>query len=107
MALAADVWTKRTRTYGELARSLVPCLQQEPSFRQLPFVRRCAGGADDGSVNARSKVELDPARSDFRRRHSMVLLSVVGGLFLVGFGISRVKAKRSEKPDIPTLFGTK
>jgi hypothetical protein len=43
----------------------------------------------------------------FRRRQNVVLLSVVGGLFLLGFGVSRVKAKRSEKSEVPTLFGTK
>ena len=35
------------------------------------------------------------------------LISVVGGLFLTGFGISRVAAKRSAKPSVQKLFGTK
>ena len=63
--------------------------------------------AGNGNVNARSKVELDLERSDSRKRQNMVLLSVVGGLFLLGFGISRVRAKRGEKSDIPSLFDTK
>jgi hypothetical protein len=37
----------------------------------------------------------------------MVPLSVVGGLLLVAYGISRVKAKRGAKPDVQTLFGVK
>jgi len=37
----------------------------------------------------------------------MVPLSLVGGLLLVGYCISRVRAKRAVKPDVQTLFGTK
>jgi hypothetical protein len=37
----------------------------------------------------------------------MVLLSVVGGLLVVGYGISRVQTKRNAKSDVQTLFGKK
>jgi hypothetical protein len=37
----------------------------------------------------------------------MFALSVVGGLLLVGYSISRVRAKQSEKPDVQTLFSKK
>ncbi len=37
----------------------------------------------------------------------MVPVSIVGGLLLVGYCISRVRAKRGAKPDVQTLFGTK
>ena len=37
----------------------------------------------------------------------MVLLSVVGGLFVVGYGISRVRTKRGAKSNVQTLFGAK
>ena len=37
----------------------------------------------------------------------MVPLSVFSGLVLVGYCISRVRAKRSTKPDVQTLFGKK
>ena len=33
------------------------------------------------------------------------LISVVGGLFLAGFGISRVSKARSAKPSVQKLFG--
>jgi len=46
-------------------------------------------------------------RSDFRRRCRMFPLSVLGGLFLVGYGISRVRAKQGRKPSVQTLFGKK
>jgi hypothetical protein len=36
-----------------------------------------------------------------------ILLSVVGGLFLVGYGVSRLKEVRERKPDVQTLFGKK
>ena len=36
-----------------------------------------------------------------------VPLSVVAGLFFVGYGISRLKNKRAAKPDVQTLFGSK
>ena len=37
----------------------------------------------------------------------LVPLSVLGGLFLVGYGISVVKVKRARKPKVQTLFSTK
>ena len=37
----------------------------------------------------------------------MVPVSVIGGLILVAYGISRVKASRERKPDVQTLFGKK
>ena len=37
----------------------------------------------------------------------MVPLSIVGGLLLVGYGVSRMRAKRGRKPEVQTLFGTK
>jgi hypothetical protein len=37
----------------------------------------------------------------------MVPLSVVGGLLLVGYCISRLRAQRGAKPDVQTLFGKK
>jgi hypothetical protein len=36
-----------------------------------------------------------------------VPISVIGGLFLVGFCISRLKGIRERKPDVQTLFKTK
>ncbi len=36
-----------------------------------------------------------------------VSISVLGGLFLVGYGIAQVKAKRSRKPNVQKLFGAK
>ncbi len=37
----------------------------------------------------------------------LVAISVLGGLFLVGFGISHVKTQRAAEPDVQTLFGRK
>jgi hypothetical protein len=37
----------------------------------------------------------------------MIAMSVVSGLLLAGFCLSRIKAKRGEKPDVQTLFGRK
>ena len=37
----------------------------------------------------------------------MVLLSVLGGLFVLGYGISRVRTKQSAKSNVQTLFDTK
>ena len=37
----------------------------------------------------------------------MVPVSVLGGLILVAYGISHIKAKRERKPDVQTLFGKK
>jgi len=37
----------------------------------------------------------------------MVPLSVLGGLFVVGFCISRLKEMRGRRPDVQTLFRTK
>ena len=34
----------------------------------------------------------------------MVFPLVFGGLLVVGFGISRLRAKRGAKPDVQTLF---
>jgi len=34
----------------------------------------------------------------------MVFPLVLSGLLIVGFGISRVRAKRAAKPDVQTLF---
>ncbi len=34
-------------------------------------------------------------------------LSVLGGLFLVGFGISRLKTRQARKPKVQTLFSVK
>ena len=36
-----------------------------------------------------------------------VSLSVLGGLVLVGYGISRISTKRAAKPDVQTLFDKK
>jgi hypothetical protein len=36
-----------------------------------------------------------------------VPLSVLGGLFAVGYCISRLKGKRGGKADVQTLFGVK
>lgn len=35
----------------------------------------------------------------------LVPLSVLGGLFLVGYGISRLKTQRAAKPSVQTLLG--
>jgi hypothetical protein len=37
----------------------------------------------------------------------MAAISVVTGLLFAGFCLSRIKAKRGEKPDVQTLFGKK
>ena len=37
----------------------------------------------------------------------LVGLSVVGGLFVVGLCISRLKTMKAVKPNVQTLFGTK
>jgi hypothetical protein len=37
----------------------------------------------------------------------LVPISVLGGLFLVGFCISRLKEVRERKPDVQTLFKMK
>ena len=37
----------------------------------------------------------------------MVPLSVIGGLFVVAYGISLLKTKRAAKRDVQTLFGKK
>jgi hypothetical protein len=42
-----------------------------------------------------------------KETHMFVPLSVVAGLFFVGFGISRLKTKRAAKPNVQTLFGSK
>jgi hypothetical protein len=61
----------------------------------------------EGRVHG-TKSEFDPARIDYpKETHSMVPLSLVGGLLLVGYGISRIRAKRGAKPGVQTLFGTK
>jgi hypothetical protein len=40
----------------------------------------------------------------FPKGDDMVFPLVVGGLFAVAFGISRLRAKRGAKPDVQTLF---
>ena len=37
----------------------------------------------------------------------MVPLAVIGGIFFVAYGISRIKVMRERKPDVQTLFGAK
>ena len=54
------------------------------------------------------KAELDPTQNDFRMRWTMfVSISVLGGLFLMGYGIACMRAKRSHKPNVQKLFGAK
>ena len=61
-----------------------------------------------GTASAQNKEEVDSSRTDFRKRHNMAFpISVLGGLFLLGFGISRVRAKQSRKPNLQTLFSKK
>ena len=49
--------------------------------------------------------EVAPGRSESKGRCKMLVpLAVVGGLFAVGFGISRLKELRERKPDVQTLF---
>jgi hypothetical protein len=52
------------------------------------------------------RVEFDEALEREQRRYSMVLISVLSGLLLAGYGISRVRAKSGRKPDVQTLFGS-
>jgi hypothetical protein len=37
----------------------------------------------------------------------LIPLSVLGGLLLVGYGISRMKTQRAAKPNVQTLFSRK
>jgi len=79
------------------------------ALRQLVFDSSMPAVARQfGIASARNKSGFDPARSEFLRRLTMfVLLSVLVGLFLLGFGISRLKAQRAAKPDVQMLFGRK
>jgi hypothetical protein len=49
-------------------------------------------------------MRVEFVRPEGKRRHMAVGLSVIGGLLLVGFGISRLKIRREAGKDVLKLF---